>query len=189
MLNKKITFNKNNTNQYIEENLNSISLIGMPGSGKTTLAKALSQHIGWAFVDTDYILEAWYGLPLEYLINRLGRDNFLRAEEQAIIDLNVTRTIIATGGSVIYSEQAMQKLKFIGRIIYLQADLHTIDERVAKYPQRGLVCRPDQTLEDIYEERTPRYSFYADLTIQTNQLSLQECLSFIQEWMYEKKEK
>jgi len=159
-----------------------ISLIGMPGSGKSTLGTMVAREMAWAFVDTDHIMEAWFGLVLEEIRNRLGRERFLQAEERTILSLNVNRSVIATGGSVIYSHPAMQALKNRGVVIYLQADYETIQHRVAQNPERGLVLGINQTLLDLFQERTPKYETYADLRIRTDELSLQRCARYIREW-------
>jgi shikimate kinase len=159
-----------------------ISLIGMPGSGKSTLGTMLASEMGWAFVDTDHVMEAWFGLVLEEIRNRLGREKFLQAEERTILSLNVNRSVIATGGSVIYSRPAMQALKNRGVVIYLQADYEIIQHRVAQNPDRGLVLGINQTLLDLFQERTPRYEAYADLRVRTDELSLETCARHISEW-------
>ncbi|MFW5932469.1 MAG: homoserine kinase [Desulfohalobiaceae bacterium] len=161
-----------------------LTLVGMPGSGKSTLAKHLAQELGWAFVDTDLLLQAWFGLPLQELREKLGNAYFLQAEEQIVLRLWLQRCIIATGGSVIYSQQAIQKLQDIGQIIYLQAGYPTIAHRVFQHPQRGLVLKPDQSLEDIYLERTPKYLAAADLALSTEDYSLQQCVAIIKDWMH-----
>ncbi len=159
----------------------SLSLIGMPGVGKTTLAKSLAQELNWAFVDTDFLLQSWFGLSLEDLRNKLGNRFFLLAEEQIIIRLWLQRCVIATGGSIIYSQSAVQKLKDIGLVVYLQAGYETIARRVARNPQRGLVLNRKQSLQDLFRERTPKYEAAADITISTEKISIQECVQKIKE--------
>lgn len=161
-----------------------ISLIGMPGSGKSTLGNLVADKLSWAFVDTDHIMEAWYGLILEDIRDRLGRSSFLQAEEQAILSLNVNRSVIATGGSVIYSPLAMQALQNRGVLVYLQADYEVIEDRVALNPERGLILGNNQSLLDLYQERTPKYEAYADLRVRTDRSSLQESASRISEWFH-----
>ncbi|MFO8032852.1 MAG: homoserine kinase [Desulfohalobiaceae bacterium] len=163
-----------------------LTLVGMPGAGKSTLAISLARALDWAFVDTDLLLQAWYGLPLEELRERLGNADFLQAEEQIVLGLWLQRCVIATGGSVIYSQQAIQKLKDIGQIIYLQAGYATISNRVSKYPQRGMILQPEQSLQDIYLERTPKYEAAADLILSTEENSLQQCIKKIKAWMHDK---
>jgi shikimate kinase len=161
-----------------------LTLVGMPGAGKSTLAKTLARELDWAFVDTDLLLEAWFGLPLEELRTRLGNDSFLQSEEQIVLRLWLQRCVIATGGSVIYSQQAVKKLKNIGQIIYLQAGYETISSRVDLHPQRGLVLEPGQSLQDIFLERTPKYQAAADLILSTEKNTLQQCVKKIKDWMH-----
>ena len=161
-----------------------ISLIGMPGSGKTTLGRALAAALDWGFVDTDHLLEAWYGLTLEEIRNRLGQEGFLLAEERTLVTLNISRCVVATGGSVVYLPSAMKRLKDIGEIVYLQADLRTIEARVAENPERGLVMAPGQTIADIYRLRTPMYESQADFTLRTDCQGLNDCLIELKEWIH-----
>jgi shikimate kinase len=161
-----------------------IALVGMPGSGKSTLAQELSRALDMAWLDTDFLLESWFGLPLEQLKNRLSRREFLQAEERMVLDLWVHRCIIATGGSVIYSQPAIRKLQHIGHVIHLQADVETIISRVSQNPDRGLILNPNQDLRSLYEERTPLYERSAHFRVHTGRHSLQQCCRQIREWMH-----
>lgn len=160
-----------------------LSLIGMPGSGKSTLARELSSYLDWPWLDTDHLLEAWFGVGLEALKDRLGRERFLRCEEEIVLDLWVTRCIVATGGSVVYSDAAMRKLQNIGPVIYLQADPEVISSRVAQNPDRGVVMRPGQDLVQIYAERQPLYEAYADLCLDTAENGPQDCVERIASYL------
>ncbi len=159
--------------------------IGMPGAGKSTLATALARRLGWAYLDTDHLMEAWYGLPLEALRRTLGREQFLLAEEKTLLSLEVCRCVVATGGSAVYSPQAMEALQRSGVIIYLQADFPTISQRVEQNPDRGLVMRSGQNLHDIYQERCILYERYADLVISTASASIQDCIHKLEALIYE----
>jgi shikimate kinase len=161
------------------EDTRCVSLIGMPGSGKSTLAEELSRFLQWPWLDTDHLLEAWFGAGLESLKERLGRDEFLRCEEEIVLDLWVRRCIVATGGSVVYSDAAMRKLQNIGPVVYLQADPEVIASRVARNPDRGVVMRPGQDLAQLHAERKSLYEAYADLTLDTAANGLQECVQRI----------
>jgi shikimate kinase len=157
----------------------------MPSSGKSTLAKGLAQTLGWLCIDTDSLLEAWYGVTLEELKNRFGNTTFLKAEEQTICTLSVTRCVIATGGSVVYSPQAMDYLKTIGLVVYLKIDYQTLVRRISEHPNRGLIIQSGQNMADIHKERTPLYELSADVTLQTDHHSLHQCIQTIQEWYYD----
>lgn len=159
--------------------------IGMPGSGKSTLAQALARRLDWACLDTDHLMEAWYGLPLEDLRQALGREQFLLAEEKTLVSMDVMRCIIATGGSAVYSSKAMQALKSSGLTIYLQADYPTIRQRIRQHPDRGLVMQPGQSLYDIYKERLTLYERYADVTLSTASASVQSCIQTLEKSLYD----
>jgi shikimate kinase len=139
-----------------------ISLIGMAGAGKTTIGRALAKRLGWAHLDTDSLLEAYWGCVLQELVDGLGLEEFLRAEEKLVSELWLRRTVISTGGSVIYSPAAIQRLKSLGAVVYLQASVATICARVEGGQGRGLARRPGQSLEQLYEEREPLYRAAAD---------------------------
>lgn len=158
-----------------------ISLIGMPGSGKTTIAKHLSKEIGWPWLDTDHILEAWFGISLEEIKEKLGTQSFLKAEEEIVLMLDVNRFIVATGGSVVYSSKAMEKLKENGVVIYLEADIEVIKKRIESNPKRGLIISPLQNIEELYLKRVPLYEKYADIKVPTDKMSIDLCVNFIKD--------
>ena len=153
-----------------------VCLIGMPGSGKTTLAKELARQLSWGWLDTDHLLQAWFGLTLESLKDSLSREDFLRSEQEVVLELWVRRCVVATGGSVIYSPKAMRKLQSLGPVVYLRASLETITSRVAQSPQRGLIMDEGEDLEALYAARTPLYEYYADLTLDTDSTGPQEAV-------------
>jgi shikimate kinase len=140
-------------------------LIGMPGVGKSTvgvlLAKATSRH----FLDTDVVIQAREGRSLQQLLNDLGRDAFLRLEARHLTAIDQPHTVIATGGSAVYSPGAMQRLASRGRVIYLRLPLEVIKQRIQNMGTRGVVKEPWQTLAEIYEQRTPLYERWAEVTI------------------------
>lgn len=154
-------------------------LIGMAASGKSTIGRLLAKRIDWAFVDTDQLIEAWWGAPLHQIADTLGKEAFLRAEAEQICQLGLKRCIIATGGSVVYSEQAMDHLGKLGRIIYLKCSLESITERLTNPTTRGLAIAPGQSIRDLYEERIHLYERYAHLTISTDGMSAPEITALI----------
>lgn len=175
-------------NPVVENFIPNITLIGMPGSGKSTLAKELSNHLDWAFIDTDHLLEAWFGLHLDKLRSQLGIDGFIRAEEAIVLDISVSRGIIATGGSVVYSRPTIQKLRQSGKLIYLHTDYESIRKRISQSPHRGLIMPQEQSLSDLYRERVPLYRQYSDWEICTDQASLTETVQTLWELFNEKEE-
>ena len=143
-------------------------LIGMPGSGKTTLGMRLARAHGLKFVDTDFLIEQRFGYPLEKLKNRHGPAYIRRIEERTLTSLALENYIIATGGSAVYSERAMSHLQEIGRIAYLHISLATLLARVKANPNRGLVISPHHSLQVLYHQRLPLYRRWAELTIDNN---------------------
>jgi len=155
----------------------------MAGTGKTTLGAKLSRHLSWSHLDTDYLLQAWWGIPLQSLRDWLGLDKFLLAEEQMLIRLNINRCIISTGGSVVYGQEGMRHLQKLGRIIELYAELKTIQARVKDLNSRGLAIKNGQTLTDLYYERKPLYAAYADKRVNTGKLTPEDCIKEITAWL------
>ncbi len=152
-----------------------ITIIGMPGVGKSTVGTALAKALDWGFVDSDYVIEALYGVQLQNVTDAMTKEQFLDLEGQAVKSLRLFRTVIATGGSVIYREQAMAHLRSLGPIVYLQAPLELILERIARNPQRGIAIAPGQTIEDLFEERAALYTKYAQCSLEVSQYSPEEC--------------
>ncbi len=145
-----------------------MTLIGMPGSGKSTMGRLISGKIGWAWVDTDYLLESWWGMPLQVIRDRLGLDDFLKTEEKIVSSIKFYRTIISTGGSVVYSPPAMDHLAKLGKIVYLRTKLETIKTRLKDTSTRGLAMKADQTIEDIFNQRMTLYEKYAGFIIDSD---------------------
>lgn len=142
-----------------------IILIGMPASGKSTVGVVLAKLLGYDYVDTDLLIQRRTGMHLSEIIRDSGIEGFLAVEEAACLSLQAKNSVVATGGSVVYSEAAMAHLKANGYVIYLKVDCQTIRERLHDIQGRGVVLRPGQTLDDLYAERTPLYQKYADLTV------------------------
>jgi shikimate kinase len=142
-----------------------IALIGMPGSGKSTIGFLLAQSLRTLFIDTDLIIQKAEGRSLQDIIKEEGMENFLAIEEDVILRLYTERTVIATGGSVIYSSHGMKLLKKIATIIYLQVKCTEIQRRIGAMTSRGLILKKGQSLIDLYNERAPLYEKYADMTV------------------------
>lgn len=161
--------------------MTTIVLIGMAGAGKTTVGRALAARSGWALVDTDAVLAAWWGAPLQAIRDHLGLDGFLDAEAENILRLGVRRAVVATGGSVVYRPQAMAHLAQDGWIVHLDAPLPIIVQRLGDAASRGLAMRPDQSLADLYAERAPLYARYAQLRVDTSTMTPDEAATSIWE--------
>lgn len=155
-------------------------LVGMPGAGKSTVGVLLAKEFGLDFIDTDLILQRRLGLRLQQMINLQGLHSFRAAEEEMLLELAPAQTLIATGGSVIYSEAGMRHLKRLGQVIYLQISLPQLSRRISNMGQRGVVIAPGQTFSDLYAERTPLYEKYADLTVRIDDLGVEAVLEKIE---------
>ena len=127
-----------------------IILIGMPGSGKSTCGVLAAKALLKNFFDTDLLLQNIEGKRLQEIIDENGIKYFNDAEENAILSLDIRGTVIATGGSVVYSEKAMEHLKKLGRVIYLHLDYDTMADRIKNITTRGVVLKDGHTLLDMY---------------------------------------
>jgi len=142
-----------------------IVLVGMPGVGKSTVGVLLAKALSRAFVDTDVLIQQREGRRLQDIIDAMGMEAFCRMEERYVLSLECVRTVIATGGSVVYSDRAMAHLKSDGVAVLLDLPLKALRERLEDLDSRGIVMAPGQTLEGLYRERRPLYMRYADVTI------------------------
>ena len=156
--------------------MNNIILIGMPGVGKSTLGSALAKKLKYNFIDTDILIQKKVGKPIPQIIKEKGIDNVIQIENEVNSNIKVEKSIIATGGSVIYGKTAMDNLKKIGKIIYLKQEFGTISKRINNVKERGIILRKNQTLKDLYNERIPLYEKYADIIIEEGNLSIEETL-------------
>ncbi len=154
-----------------------IILIGMPGAGKSTLGVVLAKELGMDFSDTDLLIQKHCGKLLKDIITELGVEGFLKTEEDVCADVRAVRSVIATGGSVVYGSEAMRNLKESGIVVYLRLPYEVISERLANLKLRGVALKEGQTLRDIYDERVPLYEKWADLTIDEEGLDLEETLA------------
>lgn len=141
------------------------TLIGMPGSGKSCMSRALSGKMNLKTLDADKVIEKKMGKKLHELIAEHGVDGFRRIEEETLLSISGENLLLATGGSAVYYEKAMQHFKSIGKVIYLYISFETMLSRLGDFSKRGLVMRPDQNIRDLYNERTALYEKYADITI------------------------
>ncbi len=142
-----------------------ITLIGMPSSGKSTIGVLLAKRLGYSFVDVDIVLQEQEGRLLKEIIAEDGMEGFLKAEERVNAGLQVKRSVIAPGGSVIYGQRAMEHLKEISEIVYLKMSYPEMKRRIGNVTDRGVALKPGFTLYDLYQERSPLYEKYADLVV------------------------
>lgn len=158
-----------------------IILIGMPGSGKTTIGTELSEKIGYGYVDSDSVIVAREGKRLSEIIAEIGREAFLDIEAKVNSELCADRCVIATGGSVIYRDYAMKKLKEMGKVVYLQLSYETIERRLGDLKARGVALKEGFTLKDLYEERVPLYEKYADITVKLDGKTVMQSVDAVAE--------
>ncbi len=145
-----------------EEN---IILIGMPGAGKSTCGVLAAKMLLKNFFDTDLLIQSMESKRLQQIIDEKGVEAFKKAEEQAVLSLDIKGTVIATGGSVVYSEKAMRHLKGMGKVIYMHLSFEEMKKRIVNLSTRGIVLENGETLLDMYNERLPLYEKYADYVV------------------------
>lgn len=161
--------------------MKNIVLIGMPGSGKSTVGVVLAKVMGYQFIDSDLEIQRQEGKRLSVLIEEHGIDGFIEIESRVNAELWAEYCVIATGGSVVYTERAMKHLKEIGTVVYLKLSYEQLKERLGDLRCRGVVLRGGQTLEGLYEERVPLYEKYADITIDEAGLNVEETMEKVVE--------
>lgn len=157
--------------------MGNIVLIGMPGCGKSTVGVVLAKALGYHFIDSDLLIQGKEHRLLSEIIEEDGLENFNRIEEEVNLSIEAEKTVIATGGSVIYGEAAMEHLCRIGTVVYLKLSLEAVTERLGDLTERGVVLRPGQTLEDLYIERVPLYEKYAHVVIDEEGLEIRQVVS------------
>jgi shikimate kinase len=158
----------------------SIILIGMPGSGKSTVGVLLAKVISHNFVDTDLLIQRAESRSLQRIVDQDGYLALRAIEEKILLSLCGEHQVIATGGSAVYSEKAMNHLANLGTIVFLDVTKKTLLHRVTDYETRGLAKRPDQSFDELYKERYALYKKYADVTIPCDRMTHEEvCYTII----------
>jgi shikimate kinase len=150
---------------------NNITLIGMPGAGKSTTGVILAKILSYGFVDTDLLIQQSQKKLLQEIVDGSDHLNLRRIEEKEILKINPVKHVIATGGSAVYSEKAMEHLCLISTIIFLKTDLDIIEKRISNFDSRGIAKAKEQTFKDIFIERQPLYENYAQIVIDCNSIS------------------
>ena len=156
-----------------------IILIGMPGCGKSTVGVILAKTLGIGFVDTDLIIQQRENRLLQNIIDIDGIDYFLNSESEAVKSLNCDNCVVATGGSVVYREDAILHLKKNGKIVFLDVALDEIKKRLNNISTRGIAAQKNDTIDDIYNERIDLYNKYADIIIKTDGESVEKTVEKI----------
>ena len=158
-----------------------IILIGMPGAGKSTIGVVLAKALGYHFIDSDLLIQDAEGKRLFEIIDEVGIDGFLEVENRVNAGIQVHRTVIATGGSVVYGEEAMEHLKSIGTVVYINVPYEDLQKRRGDLLKRGVAIRKGNTLLDLYNERVPLYKKYADITVDVYGIHIREAMELIKD--------
>lgn len=156
-------------------------LIGMPGAGKSTIGVVLAKVLGYQFIDADLLIQERESRLLHEIISNDGLERFIQIENEINQSIQANHTVIATGGSVIYGEEAMNHLKSIGTVVYLKMSYKEISKRLGNIMQRGVVLKKGQDLVGLYEERCPLYELYADIIIDCENMDIESTMETIVE--------
>lgn len=153
-----------------------VILIGMPGAGKSTLGVVLAKIMNYDFIDADLLIQQQSDKTLQRLIDSLGPDGFIEVENQVLSNIQCDRTVLSTGGSAVYSAEAMEHLSTLGPVVYLKTSLPELEKRLEDFSERGVVMRDDSTasLDALFAERVPLYERYATVTVNVDGLSITE---------------
>lgn len=158
---------------------NCITLIGMPGAGKSTVGVLLAKSAIKKFIDTDLIIQQKTGKSLCDIIEEKGTEEFLKIENDIIVGESYDNCIIATGGSAVYGKEALAKLKEISTVVYLSLPVTELKKRISNIHTRGVAMKNGETLEELYAERESLYKKYADITLDCSGLTAEECVDRI----------
>ena len=159
--------------------MRNLILTGMPACGKSTLGVVLAKTLGMKFVDTDLLIQEVENCKLQEIIDERGMQEFLRIEEKVLSEIEAENSIISTGGSAVYSDKAMKHLGSIGDVVYIKLSLDEIERRLNNIKTRGIAMKPGETLADLYNMRVPLYEKYADITIETEGMGIEESLEVL----------
>ncbi len=151
-----------------------VIMIGMPGCGKSTVGVLLAKALELDFVDCDLIIQKKHGASLQKIINERGTDGFLAVEEEVLCGVDATDSVVATGGSAVYSDRAMRHLKKDSVTLYLKLPYAEIERRLTNIKTRGVAIQKGKTLRDLYDERVPLYERYADITLDADGLDIEK---------------
>ncbi|MGI6070234.1 MAG: shikimate kinase [Blautia sp.] len=159
--------------------MENVILIGMPGAGKSTIGVVLAKVLGYQFLDSDLLIQRQENRRLSQIIDEEGIEGFKKVEDRVNASICTEQTVIATGGSVVYCENAMEHLKSIGTVVYLELPYGELSKRLGNLRGRGVILRDGQSLQELYQERVPLYEKYADLTVNCENQSLEDSLQAV----------
>lgn len=156
-----------------------VTLIGMPGAGKSTIGIVLAKVLGYDFIDSDLLIQREEGKLLWEIMRDCGNEGFNRIEERVNSSIETRRSVIATGGSAVYSPKAMEHLQSISTVVYLKVSHSVLKLRLGDLEKRGVVLEPGQTLLDLYKQRVPLYEKYAHITVNVGHKSVANAVTAI----------
>ena len=160
--------------------MKNVVLIGMPGSGKSTVGVLLAKALGYDFLDIDLVIQHREGELLQHILDTRGTAAFLEAEEAAVRSVQCERTVVAPGGSAICRPGAAEHLRSLGPVVYLKVSLDNLHKRIQNMSSRGIAMEPGQTLADVMAYRTPLYEKYADIVVECRDgMSLPETVQLV----------
>lgn len=151
----------------------------MPGAGKSTNGLLLAKALGKDFLDTDVLIQVREGETLQQIIDNTDYLILRQIEESVLISIDTQNSVIATGGSAVYSAAGMAHLAGNSIIVYLDTPLQILQERIHDYETRGIACHSGQSFDELFAERTELYRRYADITMNCDQHSLEEVVDSI----------
>lgn len=153
---------------------NNIILIGMPGAGKSTLGIVLAKILNKSFIDADLLIQNQCDKTLQKIIDAMGPEGFIEIENEVLSEIQAENTVIATGGSAVYSDAAMKHLASIGTVVYLEISYESLITRLNDLQERGVVLKGgiSMSLRELYDEREPLYQQYADIVVNVDDLNI-----------------
>ncbi|MBP5314165.1 MAG: shikimate kinase [Eggerthellaceae bacterium] len=160
-----------------------IVLIGMPGAGKSSVGIVLAKRLGYGYIDGDLLIQSQCDKTLQRLLDACGPEEFIEVEGSVLKGIEANESVIAPGGSAVYSDEAMRHLTEIGRIVYLELSLDELKRRLGSFENRGVVLKNGigMSLEELYAERKPLYEKYAEITVNVDGTSIHEAVLKVEE--------
>lgn len=160
-----------------------VSLIGMPGAGKSTVGVLLAKHLRLNFVDTDLLIQVRHQASLQDIMNRMGYLHLRQLEEEVLLDMPLADSLVSTGGSAVYSSAAMARLAAAGPLVHIDVPLAVLRNRIEDEDGRGIARPPGQDLTAVFAEREPLYQKYANFTVSAENLSAEATARAVQHWL------